>query len=81
MFIKSSGTILALFVGPLLLIYAWATFVFAPYRHVLGILASILQINAGVMFYLIEIFYKYQQSISNSIKIKSNVLRDSTNHF
>jgi hypothetical protein len=33
-YLRSSETLLALIIGPLLLFYAWSTFVYAPYRYV-----------------------------------------------
>ena len=32
-YLRSSETVLALIIGPLLLFYAWSTFVYAPYRY------------------------------------------------
>ena len=47
---------LSLVIGPLLLIYAWSTFVLAPYRHILGVITSALHMYTYSIFILQELF-------------------------
>ena len=47
---------LSLVIGPLLLIYAWSTFVLAPYRHILGVITSAMHMYAYSIFILQELF-------------------------
>lgn len=54
-FLISSCALQAIITGPLLLIYAWATFVRAPFRHVSGITSCLLILTCQVLFYAIEI--------------------------
>jgi len=55
-YLQTSLAFLALVVGPLLLIYAWSTFVCAPYRHVLGMMVSSSQMIVWLLFLFIEVF-------------------------
>ena len=40
--------------GPMLLLFAWATFVIAPYRHVLGIMLCAIHMYNWVIYYMME---------------------------
>jgi len=50
-FLVCSSAFNALVTGPLVLVYGWATFVRAPFRHICGIVASILMLYQEVIFY------------------------------
>ena len=54
-FLIASGAVHVVLTGPLLLVYAWASFVRAPFRHLTGIVASILMMHSTVLFYAEEI--------------------------
>ena len=54
-FLVCSNALNALVTGPLLLVYAWATYVKAPFRHVSGIVACILMLYQEVAFYSMSI--------------------------
>lgn len=54
-FLIASDAVHVVLTGPLLLVYAWATFVRAPFRHLCGIVASILIMHSTVLFYAEEI--------------------------
>lgn len=55
----SCMAVLAIIVGPLLLFFAWATFVLAPFRHAVGIIVSTIQIFTWIQFYSIEIHKRF----------------------
>jgi hypothetical protein len=46
--------VLALVVSPLLLFFAWSTFVRAPYRHLSGIIASSMMIYTAILYFGVE---------------------------
>lgn len=54
-FLVCSNALNALVTGPLLLVYAWATYVKAPFRHVSGIVACLLMLYQEVAFYSMSI--------------------------
>ena len=53
-YLMSTDVLNALVLGPLLLFFAWATFVFAPYRHVCGIIVCSIHIYSWFVYYLME---------------------------
>lgn len=59
-FLVISSGISALVVGPLLLAYAWSLFVRAPFRHVCGIVPTLLLVIFRTLFYLIEIVSSFR---------------------
>jgi hypothetical protein len=58
-YILSSDGCLALIVGPLMLLYAWATFVRAPFRHIVGVMVSTSFLYNSCVYYGIEIQHDF----------------------
>ena len=54
-YILASEGALAIVVGPLMLLYAWSTFVRAPFRHIVGVITTTAQVYSAVIYYGIEI--------------------------
>ena len=54
-FLVCSELLKAVVLGPMLLLFAWATFVFAPYRHVLGIVVAAIHVYNWVVYYVMEV--------------------------
>jgi hypothetical protein len=54
-FVVSSSAMLAVVVGPLLLLYAWCLFVRASFRGAVGIIASIFLLYSSILYWGIEI--------------------------
>jgi cholestenol delta-isomerase len=54
-FLVTVEALLALFVGPLLLVFAWGTVVRAPFRYSLAIISCTIQIYTQVLYYATEI--------------------------
>ena len=63
--VASDGT-LALFVGPLMLLYSWSTFVRAPFRHLIGVLVNTSIIFNTFVFYGIEILRNFDDIRSSN---------------
>jgi hypothetical protein len=59
--------VLALVVSPLLLFFAWSTFVRAPYRHLPGIIASSMMVYTAIIYFGVEMM-----PWSNNFNFKSN---------
>lgn len=73
-FLVTSAALQSLVVGPLLLAYAWTTYVRAPQRHVLGIVSSTFHIYSWILFYGIEIhsdFIDLNNSLTTPLVIAS----------
>jgi len=45
----------AIVCGPLLLFFAWATFVRAPHRHVVGIIATSIIVYAQALYFAVAL--------------------------
>jgi hypothetical protein len=53
-YILASDGSMALVVGPLMLLYAWSTFVRAPFRHLIGVIVAVAIIYNTFVYYGIE---------------------------
>lgn len=58
-FLICSEGFLAFIVGPLFLLFGWSSFVRAPYRHVLGIVACSLDVESHILFLAIECYRSF----------------------
>ena len=63
--VASDGT-LALFVGPLMLLYSWSTFVRAPFRHLVGVIVNTSIVFNTFVFYGIEILRNFDDVRSSN---------------
>jgi len=59
-FLVSSDVMLALLGGPLLLLFAWASFVRASWRHGVGVAGACLELYLQILYYAIEIHYNFK---------------------
>lgn len=53
-YVVTASSIIAIFIGPLLFLFAWATYVKAPYRHMIGVLATSIHVFSQIVYYCIE---------------------------